>query len=123
MLKPNPMQTGCIPEQCEFEALGRRRIVGAFDGGQMTSDGGAMLLREAGRLHDVTRRLAACFADHRDLRRTEHSVAGMIARRVMALALGFVDLNDHDRLRSDPALALVSGCDDLAGVGSRTIPS
>ncbi len=81
----------------------------------MTSDGGAMLLREAGRLLDVTRRLAACFADHRDQRRTEHSVAGMIARRVMALALGYEDLNDHDRLRSDPALALASGCDDLAG--------
>ena len=109
------MQTECNPEQCEFEALGRRRIVGAFDGGQMTSDGGAMLLREAGRLLDVTRRLAACFADHRDQRRTEHSVAGMFARRVMALALGYEDLNGHDRLRSDPALALASGCDDLAG--------
>ena len=82
---------------------------------KMTSDGGAMLLREADRLHDVTRRLAACFVDHRDPRRAEHPVAGLIAQRVMALALGYEDLNDHDRLRSDPALALASGCDDLAG--------
>ena len=65
----------------------------------MTSVGGAMLLREADRLHDVTRRLAACFADYRDQRRIEHSVADMIARRVTALALGHEDLNDHDRLR------------------------
>ena len=82
-----------------FDALGRRRIVGAFDGGQITSDGGAMLLWEADRLHDVTRRLAACFADHRDQRRIEHSVAGMIARRVTALALGHEDPNGNDRLR------------------------
>ncbi len=88
-----------------FDALGRRRIVGAFDGGQMTSDGGALLLREADRLHDVTRRLAACFTDHRDQRRIEHSVAGMIARKVTALALGHEDLDDHDRLR-DRGLAL-----------------
>ena len=82
-----------------FDAPGRRRIVGAFDGGQMTSDGGAILLREADRLHDVTRHLAACFADHRDQRRIEHSVAGMIALRVTALALGHEDPNGNDRLR------------------------
>ena len=81
------MQTECNPEQCGFEALGRRRIVGAFDGGRMTSYGGAMLLREADWLHDVAWRPAACFADCRDQRRTEHSVAGMIARRVLVLAL------------------------------------
>ena len=74
-----------------------------------------MLLRKADRLQDVTRRLAACFADHRYPRRTEHSVAAMIAQRVMVLALGYTDLNEHDRLCSDPALALASGCDDLAG--------
>ena len=95
------MQTECTPQQLEFEALGRRRVVGAFDGGRMTSDGGALLLREADRLFDVTGRLAACFADYRDQRRCEHSVALLVAQRVMALALGYEDLNDHDRLLVD----------------------
>ncbi len=109
------MQTEFTPKQLEFEALGRRWVVGAFEGGRMTSYGGALLLREADRLFDVTGRLAACFTDHRDQRRTKHTVAGMIAQRVMALALGHEDLNDHGRLRNGPALAPASGCDDLAG--------
>ncbi len=104
------MQTECTPKQLEFEALGRRRVVGAFDGGRMTSDGGALLLREADRLFDVTGRLAACFADYRDQRRCEHSVALLVAQRVMALALGYEDLNDHHRLRDDAAFALACGC-------------
>ncbi len=109
------MQTECTPQQLEFEAPGRRRVVGAFDGGRMTSDGGALLLREADRLFDVTGRLAACFADYRDQRRCEHSVALLVAQRVMALALGYEDLNDHDRLRDDAAFALACGCTDLTG--------
>ena len=59
------METHCTTEQLFFEGLGRRSVVGAFDGGRLTSDSGVLLLREADRLFDVTGRLAACFADHR----------------------------------------------------------
>ena len=72
-------------------------VVGAFDGGRLTSDSGVLLLREADRLFDVTGRLAACFADYRDPERVEHPLQILIAQRVLGLAAGYEDLNDHDR--------------------------
>ena len=86
-----------------------------FDGGRLTSDSGVLLLREADRLFDVTGRLAACFADYRDPERVEHPLQTLIAQRVLGLAAGYEDLNDHDRLRDDSALALASGRDDVTG--------
>ncbi len=106
------MQTECTPEKLEFEVLGRRRVTGAFDGGRMTSDGGALLLREADRLFEVNGRLGACFTDHRGQRRCEHPVVRLAAQRVMAIALGYEDLNDHGRLRDDAAFALACGSAD-----------
>ena len=111
------MQTECTSAELEFEGLGRRRVVGRFDGGRMTSDGGALLLREADRVFNVTGRLAACFVDHRDPGRVEHGLRTLVAQRVMSLALGYEDLNDHDRLRKDAVLALASGCEDVTGEG------
>ena len=89
--------------------------MGAFDGGRLTSDSGVLLLREADRLFDVTGRPAACFADYRDPERVEHPLQTLIAQRVLGLAAGYEDLNDHDRLRDDSALAVASGCDDMTG--------
>ena len=109
------METHCTTEQLAFEHLGRRSVVGAFDGGRLTSDGGVLLLREADRLFGVTARLAACFGDHRDPTRVEHGLPTLIAQRVLGLAIGYEDLNDHDRLRDDSALALASGCADVSG--------
>ena len=74
-----------------------------------------LLLREADRLFNVTGRLAACFTGHRDPARVEHRLATLIAQRVLALAAGYEDINDHDRLRDDGALALATGCDDVIG--------
>ena len=90
-------------------------MVAAFDGGRLTSDSGVLLLREADRLFDVTGRLAACFADYRDPGRIEHPLGTLIAQRVLGLAAGYEDLNDHDRLRADSALAVASGCADVTG--------
>lgn len=111
------MQTECTSQHIEFEGLGRRHVVGRFDGGPMTSDGGAFLLREADRLFNVTGRLAGCFVDYRDPGRSEHRLETLLAQRVMALALGYEDINDHDRLRDDTALAVASGCVDVTGSG------
>ena len=109
------METHCTTEQLVFESLGRRSVVGAFDGGRLTSDSGVLLLREADRLFDVTGRLAACFTDYRDPERVEHPLQILIAQRVLGLAVGYEDLNDHDRLRDDSALALATGCADATG--------
>ena len=86
------METHCTTEQLSFESLGRRSVVGAFDGGRLTSDSGVLLLREADRLFDVTGRLAACFIDHRDPARVEHRLDTLVAQRVLALAAGYEDL-------------------------------
>jgi hypothetical protein len=95
--------------------LGSRQVLADFDGGDISSDGGALLLREAERLTGVIRQFAACFADHRNPDLTEHTVEELIAQRVYALALGYEDLNDHDDLRRDPLLATVVGKADPTG--------
>ena len=81
----------------------------------MTSNGGSLLLREADRLFDFTGRLAACFIYYRNPKRIDHPLKTLVAQRVMALALGYEDINDHDRLRDDTALALACGCADVTG--------
>ncbi len=97
--------------------LGRRGVVAGFDGGTITSDGGAVLLRELEQRTGILRRFAACFTDYRDADRVEHSVYDLVAQRVYGLALGYEDLNDHDTLRTDPLLAVLVGKDDPAGSG------
>ena len=72
-------------------------------------DAGALLLREADRITGLTRQAAACFTDGRRQDRIEHRVETLIAQRIHGVALGYEDLNDHDELRHDPVLGLVSG--------------
>ena len=110
------MATQCTPTQLPFHPFGRREVVARFDAGHLTSDGGALLLREADLRLDLTRRIAACFADGRQSGRVEHGVEELVAQRVHGLALGYEDLNDHDRLRSDPLLALAAGKADPTGL-------
>jgi len=113
------MRPECIPTQLCFEGLGRRAVVGRFDGGRLTTDGGVLLLREIDRRFRVTERLAGCFRDHRSAARIEHRLETLIAQRVLGLAAGYEDLNDHDRLRADSVLALASGCGDVTGAQRR----
>ena len=109
------METQCNSAYLDFPMLGRREVLADFDGGAISSDGGALLLREAERLTGIIRQFAACFTDHRNPRLTEHAVEELIAQRVYALALGYEDLNDHDDLRRDPLLATVVGKGDPTG--------
>lgn len=109
------MNTECTAAQLEFQGLGRRKVVAAFDGGHISSDGGALLLRETDRRFGILERLAGCFTDHRDPERTEHSVLEMLRQRIYGIALGYEDLNDHDDLMGDPLLALALGKADPEG--------
>ncbi len=102
------MQTQCISDQYEFEGFEGRKVVAAFDGGAMTSDAGALLLRHTDKAIALFDRVAACFSDHRDPNCTVHGVKTMVAQRVTAIALGYEDVDDHDTLRSDPVLGLLS---------------
>jgi hypothetical protein len=109
------MQTECIQQTFEFQALGRREVVARFDGGPITSDAGGLLLREVEQHTGIIRRLSECFTDHRDEELIEHSVEELLRQRIFALALGYEDLNDHDQLRYDPLLATLVGKQDPTG--------
>jgi hypothetical protein len=109
------MKTECTAGQLEFHGLGRRVVAGQFDGGKISSDSGGLLLREVEQRAHILKRLAVCFTDHRDADQIEHSLESLIKQRVMGLALGYEDLNDHDTLRHDPLLALLSDKHDLSG--------
>jgi hypothetical protein len=85
------------------------RGVAAFDGGAITSDAGALLLGQVAQAIELVQRLAAGVTDDRDPDLIEHTVPTLVRQRVFGIALGYEDLNDHDRLRFDPALAGVSG--------------
>ena len=105
--------TECNQSQFEFEAHFSRRVVGRFDGSRLTTDGGALLLRQADRKIGLLRRVAACFTDHRQPERVEHELQEMLAQRIYGLALGYEDLNDHEELRHDPLLAVLAGKRDV----------
>ena len=92
--------------QLLFSSLGRLQVLGEFCGGDLSSDGGIMLLREVDRVIALTERVAACFTDYRNPNSVIHGLLELIRQRVYALCQGYEDLNDHRRLRTDPALML-----------------
>jgi hypothetical protein len=114
-------QTECSVEQLSFQGVGKRQIVARFDGGQLSSDGGGLLLRETERRTDLLKRFAACFHDYRNPLLVEHSLKSLISQRVIALALGYEDLNDHDQLRHDPLIAtLVEKADPTRALAGKS---
>jgi Transposase DDE domain group 1 len=117
------MPTECSRDLFGYEVVEGREVVAAFDGGQMTSDAGALLLGAANRALGLVRRLARCFTDGRAPELVEHTVETMLMQRICGIALGYEDLVDHDQLRHDPVLATLAGklearrkdCAPLAG--------
>jgi hypothetical protein len=94
-------------------------VVAAFDGGTITSDAGALLLREVDAANRTIEQFASCFTDHRDPAYVEHSVKDLLSQRVIGLCLGYEDTVDHDELRKDPLLATVCGKLDPTGADRR----
>jgi hypothetical protein len=105
--------TECIQSDFRFEASGRREIVARFDGGTISSDGGAFLLRQTDRRLNLLSRLAACFLDGRNQEQVEHSILEMLSQRVYGLAMGYEDINDHEQLRKDPVFGILAGREEL----------
>lgn len=103
------MRTDCSADLFGFEPVEGRRLEAAFDGGRMTSDAGALLLGRADRRLGLLRRFAACFVDGRSPHGVEHTIERLVGQRVMGIALGYEDVNDHDDLRHDLALAATLG--------------
>jgi len=105
--------TECTQSSFGFAAHFSREVVARFDGGTITSDGGALLLREVDRRLNLLPRLAECFLDGRNPLLVEHSVQQMVSQRIYGLALGYEDLNDHGQLRRDPLMGVLAGKADV----------
>jgi hypothetical protein len=101
--------TECTTNEIRSKSQGGRELVARFDGGEITSDAGVLLLGAVEGRRRILGRLASCFTDHRSPTRIEHSVEEMVSQRVLAIALGYEDVNDHEQLRLDPLLAAMSG--------------
>jgi hypothetical protein len=107
--------TNCIPLNYQFSKVKNRQIEINFTGGDISSDGGVLLLREADRRIGMTNELAKIFVDEREASRVTHSMQLMIKQRVYGIALGYEDLNDHDNLRKCPAMQTsIDTLDDMA---------
>jgi hypothetical protein len=111
--------TECTQTSFGFHPLFRREVVAQFDGGDITSDAGGLLLREVEQRLNLTTRLAACFIDYRRPDRIEHGVEELVAQRIYGLALGYEDLNDHDQLRADPLMGVLMGKTEPKGTDRR----
>jgi len=105
--------TECIQSDFRFKACGKREIVAKFDGGTISSDGGALLLRQTDQRLNLLSRLANCFLDGRNQEQVEHSIAEMLSQRIYGLALGYEDINDHEQLRQDPVFGILAGREEL----------
>jgi hypothetical protein len=105
-----------------FTDLGSRQVVADFSGGYLSTNGGALLLRQADAHLGLTQSLARCFDDQRDPTWVDHSVPQLLSQRLYGLALGYEDLNDHQRLRLDPLLAAACGKEDPLGE-DRVLPA
>jgi hypothetical protein len=114
------MKTECTNNYSSFQALGRREIITDFNGGTIASDGGVLLLREVEHRTNILQRFSRCFVDYRDQRRIEHSILNLVSQRVLGLALGYEDLNDHDHLASDKMLAVAVGKIDPTGMDRKS---
>jgi hypothetical protein len=101
--------TDCNRQPLSFSSLGPKAVVADFQGGRLTSDAGALLLREAGEATGLFRALDQAIPDPRDPALIVHDQRALLAQRIIALALGYEDLNDHLTLRTDPALQAAAG--------------
>ena len=96
--------TECTQESFDFPACKRRRVEARFDGGDITSDGGVLLLQQADRRLGLSPAVAKVLDDPRRRASCTHDLASLIRQRLYGLALGYEDLNDHQALRQDLAL-------------------
>ena len=91
----------CTEDVIEFGRIGRRLIQADFSGGDLSSEGGMMLLKQLDERIGLTRAAAAVLSDGRDPARIKHALRDLLAQRIYALCCGHEDLNDHQRLRED----------------------
>jgi Transposase DDE domain group 1 len=118
-----PPKTECSAKSYAFGSLSGRQVVADFSGGQLTTDGGVILIAQVDAHYRLSERLASCFSDNRCESRVQHALKDLVAQRLYGLVQGYEDLNDHDTIRTDPMFGLAVGklesrharCAPLAG--------
>jgi len=121
MSTSSPQQPSTCLQPLLFNSLGSRQVVSDFSAGLISSDGGMLLLRQIDEGLGISRSLAGCFRDLRNPLLIEHSIRELVAQRLLGLAAGYEDLNDHNLLRLDPLFAVAVGKEDPLGTG-RAVP-
>jgi hypothetical protein len=107
--------TNCIQTSLEFPSLNSKKVQAEFSGGDITSDGGGLLLRQMDRRLGLLKAVDKVIPDPRDPRYIEHSQLSLLQQRVYGLCLGYEDLNDHEQLRNDPALQTMVNREEVLG--------
>ncbi len=110
--------TDCNSEPLHFSPLNSKKMCGNFDGGTITSDAGALLLREIDQTMQITKRFASVITDTRNPNYVEHTAEALLKQRTYALALGYADVNDHDELRLDEGFQCAVGREVSLGAHS-----
>jgi hypothetical protein len=110
--------TDCNSLPIEFPGFGGRKIQADFSDGQVSSDGGVLLIRQVDRWIGLTKRLGELLPDPRDPDRITHSLETLLQQRIYGLALGYEDLNDHDALRHDLLWQTAAERDEALGSSS-----
>ena len=99
----------CTDETVEFGRVGRRVVEASFDGGDIVSDGGVLLLKQVDERLGLTRAAALALGDERRASSVRHSVHTLLAQRIYGLCLGWSDVCDHNVLRNDLVLQTAVG--------------
>jgi hypothetical protein len=109
----------CTSSSITIQKHSQREVRAVFDGARISSDGGALLLRETDRRYRIIEQAAGCFTDHRRADLIEFPLEDLLRQRVFGLNLGYEDISDHDTLRDDSLLALACGRKDITGQDRR----
>jgi len=107
--------TNCNTKNISFSPCKRKKVEVNFNGGDVTSDGGVLFLREIDRKIGLTKQISNLIPDARDKRYVDHPIEKILAQRIYGIALGYEDVNDHITLRKDPGFQTAINTDsDLA---------
>ena len=114
--------TNCTTKQVEFTACKRRHVQADFSGGDISSDGGVVLLREMDRRLGLSGAIASCLSDFRNKKQIRHDQQSMLRQRVYGICQGYEDLNDHLSLRTDPLIQTAVDKDTVLFQGGQMLP-
>src|SRR5947208_5371561 len=109
MRSATPVMNEDIVLPFDLPSVARKKVSVGFDGGQLSSDAGVLLLRDAEKKLGLGERLASCMTDRRKPDRIEHSLQEMLRLRMFAIAAGYEDADDCDSLRHDPVFKMAVG--------------